>query len=322
MPAPLVHPFPFDPTHGYSADDLLRVGSPEPPDDFEAFWRHRHDVALAVDPRPALSGARVDAAHPGWQVLDIEYRSTGGFHIGGWLMLPRDEPVERGLVVGHGYGGREGPDFGLPVSRTAVLFPCFRGLSRSTRPPISRDPNWHVLHDIDKRDRYILGGCVDDLWIAVSVMLALYPWVAGHVAYCGTSFGGGIGALAIPWDPRIVRGHLEVPTFGNHPLRLTLDATGSSAAVRKFQRRHEDVLDTLRYYDAATAARFITVPMHVAPALFDPAVPPAGQFAIHNAIPGDRKKLFTLDAGHFEYPGQADQELALRRELEDFLAGS
>jgi cephalosporin-C deacetylase len=59
--------------------------------------------------------------------------------------------------------------------------------------------------------------------------------------------------------------------------------------------------------------------MHVAAALFDPAVPPAGQFAVYNAIPGC-KKLFTLDAGHFDYPAQADQERALRGELGQFFA--
>ena len=76
-----------------------------------------------------------------------------------------------------------GPDLDLPVSRTALLFPCFRGLSRSARPPVSQDPNWHVLHDLDKRDRYIIGGCVDDLWLAVSVLLILYPWLMGRTKH-------------------------------------------------------------------------------------------------------------------------------------------
>jgi cephalosporin-C deacetylase len=319
MPAPLIHPFSFDPTHGYSAAKLLEVGSPEPPAGFETFWRRRYAAALAVDPRPAISGARSDRRYPEWWVCDLEYQSTGDFPIRGWLILPRDEPVERGLVVGHGYGGRDGPDLDLPMSRTALLFPCFRGLSRSARPPVSQDPNWHVLHDLDKLDRYIIGGCVDDLWLAVSVLLILYPWLTGRIGYAGISFGGGIGALGIPWDRRIARGHLNVPTFGNHPLRLSLPATGSSSAVQAYERRHGSALDTLKYYDAATAARFITVPMHVAAALFDPAVPPAGQFAVYNAIPGC-KKLFTLDAGHFDYPAQADQERALRGELGQFFA--
>ena len=60
------------------------------------------------------------------------YSSTGGFGIGGWLTRPRTGPVVRRLVVGHGYGGRDEPDFDIQVSQTAVLYLCFRWLSRST----------------------------------------------------------------------------------------------------------------------------------------------------------------------------------------------
>ncbi|WP_207553517.1 acetylxylan esterase, partial [Teichococcus deserti] len=192
------------------------------------------------------------------------------------------------------------------------------------RAPISTDPQWHVLHDIDKRDAYILGGCVEDLWLAVSALEDIVPEVAGHVGYTGVSFGGGIGALAIPWDARIRRGHLEVPSFGNHPLRLTLPSIGSGAAVQAYWRHHAEVVETLAWYDAATAARFIAIPMLVAAALFDPVVAPPGQFAIANALPdrgtGGCQSLFTLPAGHFDYPGRERQEGALRQAVGDFFA--
>jgi len=123
----------------------------------------------------------------------------------------------------------------------------------------------------------------------------------------------------MPWDARIGRGHLTVPTFGNHPLRLTLPSLGSVAAVQAYARKHPEVSEVLAFYDAATAARFIAVPMLVAAALFDPCVPPPGQFAIYNAI-GDCKALFTLDAGHFDYPLQEEQAAGLRQRLEQFFA--
>ncbi len=310
------HDYPFDPRHGYGLEELLRVAPPPPPADFEAFWRRRYQAALALDPRPAL---RRGTTAGGGVVHDIKYRSTGDMTIGGWLLLPEHGPVERALVVGHGYGGRDGPDLDLPVSGAAVLFPCFRGLSRSARAPISQDPNWHVLHDIDDRDRYIVGGCVEDLWLGVSTLLTLYPWLAGHVGYMGISLGGGIGALALPWDQRIARGHLCLPTFGHHPLRLALPSCGSSASVREFHRQHPDVEKTLQYYDAATAATFIHQPMHVATATFDPVVPAPGQFAIYNGIPGE-KSIFVLDAGHFDYDDKAIQDSLLKRQLQDFFA--
>jgi cephalosporin-C deacetylase len=219
--------------------------------------------------------------------------------------------------VGHGYGGRDAPDFHLPVSEAVFLFPCFRGLSRSRRPEISDNPALHVLHDIDKPERYILGGCVEDLWLGVSALLDLYPQIEGHIGYMGISFGGGIGAMALAWDRRVQRGHLSVPTFGNQPLRLTLPTVGSGEAVRGYAREHRHILVTLRYYDAALAARHITIPMHVAAALFDPAVAPPGQFAIYNALRYP-KRLFVLDAGHFDYPGRTEQENQLIEDLRKF----
>ena len=57
--------------------------------------------------------------------------------------------------------------------------------------------------------------------------------------------------------------------------------------------------------------------VHIAAALFDPFVAPPGQFAIFNSWLGE-KSLFTLDAGHFDYPERVPQENALRIELLTF----
>jgi cephalosporin-C deacetylase len=176
-----------------------------------------------------------------------------------------------------------------------------------------------VLHDIHLRGRYILGGCVEDLWTGVSALLQIHGELQGRIGYLGISFGGGIGALALPWEPRIARGHLNVPTFGHHPLRLRLPTTGSAASVQAFARRHGHVVETLAYYDAAVAARHIRQPMHVAAALFDPAVAPPGQFAIYNALPGP-KELFVLKAGHFDYPEAAAENRKLLSALRGFFS--
>jgi cephalosporin-C deacetylase len=317
MSVPTTHPFAFDPAYGMQLDQLLAVAAPEAPPGFDDFWETRYRRALSVDPQPALRQSKL--SHPRWHVLDIVYTSSGAFEIGGWLLLPRNAQVRRGLVVGHGYGGRDQPDFDLPVEETAVLFPCFRGLSLSAHPPISPDAALHVLHHIDTPDDYVIGGCVDDLWIAVSTLVTLYPWIEGYVGYSGISFGGGIGALAIPFDKRIDRGHLIVPTFGHRPLWLTLPTVGSAQSVQAYRKTHANVLDTLRMFDAASAASRIKVPMLVAPALFDPAVAPPCQFAVANALPQSKfNEIFILDAGHFDYPGSEAQNAMLREKVERF----
>jgi len=311
------HHFPFDPSYGYALEQLLAVAAPPEPPGFVPFWRGRFRRACEIDPFPKVvpSGIR----HPRFQVFDLAYGSTDEITIKGWVAAPREAEVRRGFVLGHGYGGIAEPDLDLPLPDAAYVIPCFRGLSRSRQPTIPEDPSRHVLHDIDRRDRYILGGCVEDLWLAVSALLVLYPSAGGHLGYMGVSFGGGIGALAAPWDDRIQRIHMNVPSFGHQPLRLSLPTVGSAAAVRDYQHREGNALETLSFYDAAVAAGHIRQPAHVAAALFDPAVAPPGQFAIYNAIPGS-KELFVLDAGHFDWPERAEQERRLKAKLRAFFA--
>ncbi|MBN2886601.1 MAG: acetylxylan esterase, partial [Chromatiaceae bacterium] len=288
------------------------------PADFADFWRARYQRMLALDPMPQLCASPLRHEH--FLIQEIRYRSTDTLTIRGWLLRPRHGAPARGYLLGHGYGGLEAPPLDLPDPEAAYLALCFRGLGLSRHAPISEEARWHVLHDIDKRDRYILGGCVEDVWMGVSALLALIPSLAGHLGYLGISFGGGIGALALPWEERLARAHLNVPSFGHQALRLELPTTGSAAAVQEFARYHGHLLETLLYYDAAVAAAEIRQPMHLAAALVDPVVAPPGQFAIYNAITAP-KRLFVLDAGHLDYPERARQERELLSELRAFFCG-
>ncbi|MDS4031340.1 MAG: acetylxylan esterase [Candidatus Contendobacter sp.] len=311
-----LHDYPFDPCHGHDLDALLAVAAPEEPEDFALFWRDLHAQARQIAVAPMVR--EIASPQPRIQVFEVAFTSVDGVRIGGWLTRPRDQPIERGVIVGHGYGGREGPDFHLPFKRAALLFPCARGISRSARPDFSSNPLRHVLHGIRQRETYILGGCAaDTVWCAASALLELFPMAARRLEYLGISFGGGVGALALPWDERFHRAHLNVPSFGHHPLRLNCPCVGSGEAVRAYQRQTGRALETLRYFDAAVAARHLRIPMHVAAARFDPAVPPPGQFAIYNALAGHRE-LFMLQAGHFDHPGLAAEDARLRDALAYF----
>ncbi len=294
----LQHEFPFDPTYGYDQDALLKVGAPEAPDDFEAFWRDTYRRTLAVPVNPSfrpIKGIR------DYDVFEVDYDGLGGFRVGGWLAVPTDGVVERGLVMGHGYGGLAAPEPPLGMKHTAIIQPCGRGFHRSAGGGYPGQSTLHVLHGIESRDTYSHRFCVTDLWSAATVLLERFPRIGGRLIYAGGSFGGGIGAMVVPWDERFVRAQLSIPSFGNHPLRVTFPGRGSGEAVRLMYQRRPEVLEVLKYYDAAIHARFIRQPTIVACALFDPAVPPPGQFAIHNAMSCE-KRLLIRTAGHFDYP--------------------
>ncbi|MET9551285.1 acetylxylan esterase [Streptomyces sp. NPDC006645] len=322
------HGYPFDPAYGRSLDELLDIPAPAPPDGFDAYWRDRFASATGVTTAPAV-GPQEDE-RDGCRIFGVSYTSVGGLRVGGWLVLPAEGPAEHGFVIGHGYGGRQEPgaDVPLPLPRSAAILPCVRGMgSRSRRPGIPGEAAGHVLYGIESCATYVIGDCVADLWCAASALLELVPELrtaseedaGARLGYVGESFGGGLGALALPWDERFACGQLTVPTFGNHPLRVTLPSTGSGEAVRAYREEHPEVMDVLAYFDAATAATRIRVPMMVAPALFDPAVPPPGQFAVYNALPGPRE-LHVLRAGHFEYEGESGEVAGLARARRAFFA--
>ena len=315
------HNYAFDPSHHMDLVQLLAVDAPQPPDDFADFWQRRYAAARTLSPQPRLKPCA--KPYPHHSLHELRFVSTDAVDIGGWLLVPENGQVRRGVVFGHGYGGCELPEVLLPIDDAVLLFPCFRGIGCSPVPGVSADPNCHVLHHIEDRQRYILGGCVEDLWLAVSALLELFPEVTGQVAYSGVSFGGGIGALAAPWDARIGRLHLHVPTFGYQALRQELPSIGSAEAVRHFQGQHGfHVMDTLAYYDAAAAARYLRIPVLVAAALFDPAVPPPGQFAVFNAIAQSLKRLIVLQAGHFEYADQTQELTEMHQEVASFFMES
>ena len=311
------HGFSFDPTYGYDREALLRVGCPPAPEDFAEFWRETYAAARSIAPR--VTRRAVDVAPRDREVFEIEFDSFDGVRIGGWLTLPKGGVARHGFVVGHGYGGREGPDGWLPLDDAAAIFPCARGFHRSARADIPNSSDRHVLHGIESRETYVHRGCAADAWCAASALLDVVPDVEGHLDYMGASFGGGIGALAVAWEERFRKAYLDVPSFGNHPIRLRCPCVGSGESVRKYSAEHPEVRSVLEYFDSAVAARRIRIPTLVAAAVFDPAVPPPGQFAVHNAL-GGPKELFVRQAAHFDFPGAAGENLRLARVLMKWFA--
>ena len=303
----LRHEYGYDPTYGYGLEELLAVSVPEEPEGFVRFWKARYERILGVEPNGQLrdTGRRLG----GCKVMDLSYQSTEGTRIGGWALVP-EGTISRGLIVGHGYGGRQGPDLSMPMDKTVYFFPCMRGFDRSRVSGIPEIAERHVVHGIEDKDNYVIGGCVDDLWIAVSAMLELFPAVKGRLGYFGGSFGGGLGALMLPWDDRVVGGHLGVPTFGQQPLRVELLSSGSAQGVREYVKRNPGIAEkTLPFFDAAVAMRHVKVPVHFSCALFDPFVCPPGQFAVYNGTPERLRTLFVLTAGHHDYPPAQIEEI-------------
>lgn len=302
--------FSFDPSFGYSAEDLFNVSSiPELPEGGKEFWETRYQKALEV--LPEITEVEAPQSLPSGILKQIKFNTTGGRRLGAWLGIPADGNVKRLIVFGHGYGGILEVPTEWPAD-SACLFPCLRGQGLlSLFEDLPSTSAFHVLVGIEDKETYIHGDNAADLWCAVTALRSLYPDTNIPLFYNGGSFGGGIGALALPWDNRIQKGLLRVPSFGNHPLRLTLPCTGSGEAVRQRWLRNPKILEnTLRWHDAAATIRHATQPILFICALQDPSVPSPGQFSVWQAHGGPSRLIIT-PAGHMRYP----EEAAILREI-------
>lgn len=311
-PRSITHPHPFDPTYGCDPAALAAIQAPPAPAGFTAFWRATRAAADAVPldlvrepcPSPRVPG--------GWRLSIVRFSSLGGYRVGAWLLEP-DGPCRAGLVVGHGYGGRDAPhliEAAFPEPEPmAYIAPCMPGFHLSADPGLPGQADGHVIAGIADPATYSIRFCVAALWTATRVLAALRPDAAGRLAYYGGSFGGGLGALAAPWEPLWSCVRLDVPTFGHHPWRLRCPCVGSGESVRRLHARQPAIAGTLACFDAATAAAHATQPSLIVPALFDPAVPPPGQWAVANAWAGPRT-IVPLTSGHHDGPWSAAEARA------------
>lgn len=303
----------------YSLSDLLAPSpTPAEPEDFDAFWRDTFQEfgTGAVGWRIERELDPTDAH----RVIEIRFDSSAGEQAVAFAMVPHSpEDVRRGLVVGHGYGGRTAPDLDRVPADTAAIFPCAPGTNTAVRSRFPANPDEHVLAGMEHRDTYSHRFTAADLWRAATVLLDITPAASEALDYSGGSFGGGIGALALPWDARFRRAALDVPSFGDHTVRLSRRCTGSGEAVRQHLRIHPEARGVLDYHDAAIAARRLRIPTHVSAAVLDPAVDPRGQFAVYHALSGPRR-LSVRACGHLDDEiGALSDRLALQHSI-DFLA--
>lgn len=306
--------FPFDPTYGHSPEALYHVTLEDAePSDFVSFWEGSFEASRGI----ALEAEWEENLPMGNGLIleRVSYQVLGGYRAGAWVIRPETlTGKERVWVCGHGYGGREAPDPNLAGEGRVVIFPVAPGfhISADQRLPLN-DAGRHVVFGIEHPETYLLRSCAATLWRSVDVLEQRLNRLLDQVHYHGWSFGGGMGALMLPWEKRFTSAELGQVTFAHHPFRLRHECQGSGAAVRARWLEEPSIERTLRYYEACFSLRNLSIPVVFACALFDPAVPPPGQWAAANAHAGP-SRISSFPTGHCPDP-HPDDDRAMARHL-------
>ena len=320
------HKFPFDPTNGMTREELLQIPPSEEPAGFRNFWEETYALVWNAPLRYTVETGLWSPV-PEEKIFRVRAVNWDNTEIVMWITRPADS--KGAVLLGQGYGHPKNPsdDYFIylmsegkgegelrsssPLGLT-LCHPMVRGLGASQCSGIPWIPAQHVLHGIASRETYVLRGVIADEWLAVRVLLDMFPDCADNLNYVGGSMGGGMGALLLPWEKRFRKAVLHVPAFGA-PIRFAYQTSGSGDACRNYLAAHPEAADVLKYFDASVSASYIRIPVCCTPALFDPCVAPVGQFSIVNAIAEEYKTLLIRDTGHFEKtPKDEEVEAQLR----------
>ncbi|QNA93106.1 acetylxylan esterase [Microbacterium sp. Se63.02b] len=122
----------------YSLSTLMApLEPPAEPDDFDDFWRETF-LEFGVGP-VAWEFTQDLPPTPTHRVAEIRFHSSAEEQAAAYAMVPhRIAETRRGLVVGHGYGGRTAPDPDRVPADTAAIFPV---APARTRSPTAASPH-------------------------------------------------------------------------------------------------------------------------------------------------------------------------------------
>lgn len=301
------HAFPCDPVCAVTLEDLQQVRPPEEPAGFREFWQKTYRLVMDA-PLDYKVESELWSPVPEEKIFRVRAVNWDGAEIVMWITRPADS--RGGILSGQGYGHPLTPDDDyynyllkqaseddaearLATLRLTRCLPMIRGLGASQCNDVPWQTQYHAMHGISSKESYVLRGAVADEWMAVRVLLDMFPDCAANMNYVGGSMGGGMGALILSCDDRFHAAVLHVPAFGEFHRFMTREDVR-----KKYFAEHPEVYEVLRFFNASHAAKHIRIPVCCTPALSDPTVAPCGQFAIVNAVPEQYKTVFIRETGH------------------------
>jgi cephalosporin-C deacetylase len=252
-------------------------------------------------------------------VSQVSFRSLDGLEISAWYCVPTegDGPFPA-IITFPGYKGEPGLRRDWGRKGVITLTVRVRGKLGSNS---QFNPGYPGLltYGVESPETYGYRGVISDCVRGVDFLLSR-PEVDGDQIYaCGSSQGGGLTLIATALRPEIRGGVAGYPFLCCFPEAMRMLRSYPydelSCYVRAYPDRAQQMLDTLRYYDAVNFVASIDRPMAVGIALEDEVCPPETSYAAYQALAGPKELWLFPDSGHgnaHEYPARETQWLEQR----------
>ena len=280
------------------------------PDDFDAFWGGAL-AELADIPLDAKTTHDPLRSTDAVKVYQVGYRSLGGLEIFAWYSVPAvgDGPFPAALIL-PGYKSEPSLRRDWGGKGVAALSVAVRGKLPSSG---KFNPGYPGLltHGVEDRDTYSYKGVISDCVRGVDFLLSRPEIDSERIYCCGSSQGGGLTLITSALRPEIKAGVAGYPFLCCFPesMRMLRSYPYDELAcyARAFPERAEQMLETLRYFDAVNFAPRIKCPMVVGIAMEDEVCPPETGYAAYRQLGGERELWLFPNSGHgnaHEYPGR------------------
>ena len=283
------------------------------PDDFDQFW----DGALAelaqIPLEPSVSHdplRSTDAA----LVYQVKYRSLDGLDIFAWYTVPAagDGPFPAVLIL-PGYKSEPALRRDWAAKGVAALSVAVRGKLPSSA---QFNPGYPGLltHGVEDRDTYSYKGVISDCSRGLDFLLSRPEVDSERIYCCGSSQGGGLTLITTGLRREIKAGVAGYPFLCCYPESMRMLRSYPydelSCYARAYPDRVEQMLDTLRYFDAVNFAPRIECPMVVGIAMEDEVCPPETSYAAYRLLNSERELWLFPNSGHGNAHGYPARETA------------
>jgi cephalosporin-C deacetylase len=280
------------------------------PDDFDQFWAGvlGELAAIPLDARVESDPLRSTESV---NVHQVTYRSLDGLDIFCWYAVPTEgEGPFPAILNLPGYKSEPALRRDWGPKGVVALSVAVRG-----KLPSSQDfnPGYPGLltHGVESRDTYSYRGVIADCVRGVDFLLSR-PEVDSERIYCaGSSQGGGLTLITSALRPEIKAGVSGYPFLCCYPESMQMLRSYPYDELSCYARTHPDhtdqMLETLRYFDAVNFAPRIKCPMVVGIAMEDEVCPPETSYAAYRLLGGESELWLFPDSGHgnaHDYPAR------------------
>ena len=271
------------------------------PDDFDQFWDSVL-ADLAAIPLDATAEADPLRNTDAVKVYQAGYRSLDGLDIFAWYSVPArgDGPFPAILHL-PGYKSEPALRRDWGAKGVAVLSVAVRGKLPSSA---EFNPGYPGLltYGVEQRDTYSYKGVISDCSRGLDFLLSRPEIDPERIYCCGSSQGGGLTLITSGLRSEIKAGVSGYPFLCCYPESMRMLRSYPydelSCYARAYPDRVEQMLDTLRYFDAVNFAPRIKCPMAVGIAMEDEVCPPETSYAAYRLLGGQRELRLFPNSGH------------------------